>query len=114
MIYCPAGDHRGAPSRGPLVSCRVSPLAVETVQIAVLYPSFFSFTVTRTHATGEPSDATCGSPIQTKLKRSFSVILRFCASAGAARDTTISRKTETRKRMCGFLSIHRLHRFPVE
>src|SRR6185369_11056955 len=110
--YWPSGDHRGAPSRGPLVSCRVSPSAVETVQIAVLYASFFSLTVTRTNATREPSGDTCGSPIQTKLKRSFSVMLRFCASTGAARDTTMSRKTETRKRMCGFLSIHRLHRLP--
>src|ERR1700741_2544486 len=104
MRNCPSGDQRGVASRGPFVSCRVSPLAVETVQIAVLYPSFLSLTVTRTKATREPSGDTCGSPIQTKLKRSFSVILRFCASAGAARDTTMSRKTETRKRMSGFLS----------
>src|SRR5678815_79339 len=81
--YFPSGDQRGCESRGPLVSCRVSPLAVVTVQIAVLYPSFLSLTVTRTNATREPSGETCGSPIQTKLKRSFSVILRFCASAGA-------------------------------
>src|SRR6202022_2675539 len=43
--------------------------------------SFFSFTVTRTNATRDPSGETCGSPIQTKSQRSFSVILRFCAKA---------------------------------
>ena len=30
------GDHRGDVSRVPLVNCLVSPLAVETIQIAVL------------------------------------------------------------------------------
>src|ERR1044071_5331630 len=99
MTYCPSGDHRGVESRGPFVSCRVSPSAVETVQIAVLYPSFFSLTVTRTNATREPSGEICGSPIQTKLKRSFSVMLRFCARAGAASETTMISRSETRKRM---------------
>src|SRR5215213_11554899 len=102
--YFPSGDQRGVVSRGPLVSWRVSPLAVATVQIAVLYPSFLSLTVVRTNATREPSGETCGSPIQTKLKRSFSVMLRFCASAGAHRETTITRRSETRKRIFDFLS----------
>src|SRR6185369_6756151 len=97
--YFPSGDQRGVESRGPLVNWRVSPLAVVTVQIAVLYPSFLSLTVTRTNATREPSGETCGSPIQTKLNRSFSVILRFCARAGAPRKTTMIRRSETRKRM---------------
>src|SRR6185369_6428221 len=109
--YFPSGDQRGVVSRGPLVSCRVSPLAVVTVQIAVLYPSFLSLTVTRTKATREPSGETCGSPIQTKLNRSFSVMFRFCASAGAAKETTMSSRTEirterleTRMRILEFLS----------
>src|SRR4030095_1587664 len=95
-------------SRGPLVSWRVSPLAVVTVQIAVLYPSFLSLTVTRTKATREPSGETCGSPIQTKLKRSFSVMLRFSANAGAATETTIIRSSEIRRRIAGFLSVNGL------
>src|SRR6185312_9265255 len=75
-----------------------------------LYPSFFSLTVTRTNATREPSGDTCGSPIQTKLKRSFSVMLRFCAHAGAARDTTMIRKRETRKRMSCSFQVSRIRR----
>src|SRR6185503_21161162 len=87
--YFPSGDQRGVESRGPFVNWRVSPFAVATVQIAVLYPSFLSLTVTRTNATREPSGETCGSPIQTKLKRSFSVMFRFCAKAGAQTNTTM-------------------------
>src|SRR6185503_9210594 len=49
----------------------------------------------------EPSGETCGSPIQTKLKRSFSVILRFWASAGAAREKTIRTSRDTRTRKMG-------------
>src|SRR6185369_4425807 len=111
--YFPSGDQRGVVSRGPLVSCRVSPLAVVTVQIAVLYPSFLSLTVTRTKATREPSGESCGSPIQTKLNRSFSVMFRFCASAAAAKETTMRRRTETRttgretrRRILEFLSVN--------
>src|SRR5205823_11735293 len=56
----------------------------------VLYLSFLSLTVTRTNATREPSGETCGSPIQTKSQRSFSVMFRFCAgrTAIAARKIT--------------------------
>src|SRR6185503_19444181 len=100
--YFPSGDQRGCESRGPFVSWRVSPLAVVTVQIAVLYPSFLSLTVTRTNTTREPSGETCGSPIQTKLKRSFSVMFRFWASAGAAKKTTMIRSRETRRRILEF------------
>src|ERR1041384_3071508 len=39
-IDFPSGDQRGEESRGPAVSCRDSPVAVDTVQIAVSYPSF--------------------------------------------------------------------------
>src|SRR6185436_1669509 len=102
--YVPSGDQRGCESRGPFVSWRVSPLAVVTVQIAVLYPSFLSLTVTRTKATREPSGETCGSPIQTKLNRSFSVMLRFWPSAGATKETTMIRRRETRRRILEFLS----------
>jgi hypothetical protein len=49
----------------------------------VLYPSFFSFTVTRTNATRVASGDICGSPIQTKPNRSFSVMFRFAGAAGA-------------------------------
>src|SRR5467141_3465802 len=52
--------------------------------MAVLYPSFFSFTVTRTKATREPSGEICVSPAQTKLNKSFSVMFRFWAKAGTA------------------------------
>src|SRR5712692_10564531 len=58
----------------------------------VLYPSFLSFTVTRTNATRDPSGDTCGSPIQTKSQRSFSVILRFWAKAGARLATKTSKQ----------------------
>src|SRR5712691_10890086 len=51
----PSGDQRGDESLGPAVSWCDSPVAGDTVQMAVLYPSFFSFTVTRTNATREPS-----------------------------------------------------------
>src|SRR6266478_2161026 len=52
--------------------------------MAVLYPSFFSFTVTRTKATREPSGEICVSPAQTKLNKSFSVMFRLWAKAGTA------------------------------
>src|SRR6185436_17539812 len=69
--------------------------------MAVLYPSFLSFTVTRTKTTRDPSGETWGSPIQTKLKRSFSVMLRFWANAGAAREMTTTRSSEIRTRIMG-------------
>src|SRR6187431_3231169 len=109
--YFPSGDQRGCVSRGPFVSWRVSPFAVATVQIAVLYPSFLSLTVVRTNATREPSGETCGSPIQTKLKRSFSVMLRFCASAGAHSEMTIISRSETRRRILISFQSRRLRRF---
>src|ERR1041384_3031850 len=40
QMYFPSGDQRGEESRGPAVICRDSPLAVDTVHIAVSYPSF--------------------------------------------------------------------------
>src|SRR5437899_5138699 len=40
QMNLPSGDQRGEESRGPAVSCRDSPVAVDTVQIAVSYPSF--------------------------------------------------------------------------
>src|SRR5439155_8527101 len=80
----PSGDHSGELSCGPLVNrCGGSLSAVETVQIAVSYPSFFSFTLTRTKATRDPSGEICGSPIQTKSNRSFSVIPRLSAACDA-------------------------------
>src|SRR5438445_6520875 len=75
--YWPSGDQRGCESLGPAVIWRDSPVEVDTVQIAVSYPSFRELTVTRTNATREPSGATCGSAIQTKLNKSFSVMFRF-------------------------------------
>jgi hypothetical protein len=38
-------------------------------------------TVTRTNAVREPSGETCGSPIQTKSNKSFSVMGRFSAKS---------------------------------
>src|SRR5258706_7129735 len=64
--------------------------------MAVLYPSFFSFTVTRTNATREPSGETCVSPAQTKLNKSFSVMFRFCAKTGATNKAIVI-KTSTRR-----------------
>src|SRR6266850_5627514 len=61
----------------------------------VLYPSFLSLTVTRTYATREPSGEICGSPTQLKLKRSFSVMLRFCANAGAAQEAMAMKRAKT-------------------
>src|SRR6185436_16016804 len=94
--YWPSGDQRGCESLGPAVIWRDSPVAVETVQIAVSYPSLRELTFTRTKATRDPSGATCGSAIQTKLNRSRSVILRFCAWAGTTKNeiviTTNSRR----------------------
>src|SRR5258706_4445543 len=52
--------------------------------MAVLYPSFLSFTVTHTNATREPSGEICVSPAETKLNKSFSVMFRFWAKAGTA------------------------------
>src|SRR3989442_8171483 len=102
--YLPSGDQRGDESRVPLVNCLVSPFSVETSQIEVLYPSLFSFTVTFTKATREPSGATCGSAIQLKLNRSLSVMFRFCARPGVATNTVVSRKTQRTYRILNFLS----------
>src|SRR3954447_22541952 len=87
----PSRDQRGDASRGPFVIRRGSaPARVATDQIAVLYVSFFSSTVTRTNATCEPSGESCGSPIQLNLNRSFSVMLR--AEADAAMNRRRSRR----------------------
>src|SRR3954452_2183537 len=82
----PSRDQRGDASRGPFVIRRGSaPARVATDQMAVLYVSFFSSTVTRTNATCEPSGESCGSPIQLNLNRSFSVMLRAEADAAMKR-----------------------------
>src|SRR5947209_5557195 len=94
-MYFPSGDQRGDESRGPAVNCFVAPSAVETSQIAVLQPSFFSLTVTFTNATRAPSGATCGSAIQLKLNRSFSVTFLFCVNADGAKT---SAKTTSNQR----------------
>ncbi len=51
-IHLPSGDQRGCVSRFALVSrTGTSEPAVPTIHSAVSYPSFFSFTVTRTNTT---------------------------------------------------------------
>src|ERR1041384_2909248 len=67
---------------------------VLTVQIDVLYPSRLSFTVTRTKATRELSGEICGSPIQVKLNKSFSVMLRCWANAGATRTARLRARAD--------------------
>src|SRR5205807_3803956 len=103
QMYWPSGDQRGEVSLGPAVSWRDSPLAVDTVQIAVSYPSFFAFTVTRTNAIRDPSGVTCGSAIHTKLNKSFSVMFRFCPKTGVTR-IVIETMTSKRRDRIGFLS----------
>src|SRR6266478_461175 len=97
--YFPSGDQRGDESRIPFVNWCVSPVVGETVQMEVLYPSFFSFTVILTNATREPSGDICGSLTQTKPNKSFSVMLRFCARAGMAQTTMVIRRKVRRRRM---------------
>src|SRR5215831_1956853 len=97
--YCPSGDQRGDESLGPADIWRDSPLVEDTVQIAVSYPSFLAFTVTRTKAIRDPSGATCGSAIQTKLNKSFSVMFRFWACAVTNRHATVMRTSKTRCRI---------------
>src|SRR6476646_12058222 len=91
--YFPSGDQRGEESRSPFVRRWAGSVPeVGTIQIDVLYPSFFSFTVTRTNATRLPSGETWASPTQTKSKRSFSVIRRLSAAkAGRAKARIESR-----------------------
>src|SRR5262245_32823369 len=96
QMNLPSGDQRGCESLGPAVICRDSPVAVDTVQMAVLYPSFRSLTVTRRNAMREPSGETCGSAIQTKLNRSFSAMFRFCAKTGPAKRVIDTRMSSTR------------------
>src|SRR5260370_2599017 len=67
--------------------------------MAVLYPSFFSFTVTRTNATREPSGEICVSPAQTKLNKSFSVTFRFCAKTGPAHSVIVIKTSKKRDRI---------------
>src|SRR5258708_38805598 len=67
--------------------------------MAVLYPSFFSFTVTRTNATREPSGEICVSPAQTKLNKSFSVTFRFCAKAGTTHRAMVTNRSNKRDLM---------------
>lgn len=92
----PSGDHLGEESRIPLVSRYASSFPeVETAQIDVSYPSFFVLTFTRTKATFDPSGETCGSPTQTKSKRSYSVMFRFCAEIPIERTATTKTKRTT-------------------
>src|SRR5258705_10342294 len=65
----------------------------------VLYPSFFSFTTTLTNATRDPSGEIWGSLTQTKLNKSFSVILRLCAKTGQAQHTMVIRRKSRRRLM---------------
>src|SRR5688500_7880826 len=104
----PSGDQRGEVSRVPPVSCFVSPFAVETIQIAVLYPSFRSLTVTFTNATRDPSGDTCGSAIQLKLNRSLSVMFRFCPRAGQTTNTIVTQRKTRRRRIDEFPSEEKL------
>src|SRR5258708_12767443 len=67
--------------------------------MAVLYPSFFSFTVTRTNATREPSGEICVSPAQTKLNKSFSVMFRFCAKTEPAHSAIMIKTGKRRVRI---------------
>src|SRR5436190_8654104 len=94
--YFPSGDQRGWESLGPAVIWRDSPVAVDTVQMAVSYPSLRALTVTRRKATREPSGATCGSAIQTKLNKSLSVMFRFCAGAGMKQHKIVIRTSKRR------------------
>src|SRR5258707_12800754 len=52
---------------------------VATIQIEVSYPVCFSSVTTRVKTARDPSGETCGSAIQTKLNRSFSVMDRLAA-----------------------------------
>src|SRR6185503_6832905 len=98
----PSGDQRGDESRIPLVSCFASLVAVETIQMDVLYPSFLSFTVTFTNATREPSGATCGSAIQLKLNKSFSVMFLFWPNTEGTKIRIMTNANNSRRRMQGF------------
>src|SRR4029077_20894484 len=65
--------------------CRDSEPAAATVYRDDSYRFSFSFTVTRTNATADPSGEICGSAIQVNLNRSFSVMNRFdCPCVDAA------------------------------
>src|SRR5258708_26575428 len=88
----PSGDQRGCASCLPLVSrMGDSPPEVATVQIEVSYPVRFSSTTTRVKATREPSGASWGLAIQTKSKRSFSVMGRLAVGAWAATEAAMAR-----------------------
>src|SRR5579864_6721149 len=62
------------------------------IQIDVSYPSFFSFTLTRTKATRVPSGEICGSATQMKSNRSFSVMNRFGGAFCAIKEVEISKR----------------------
>src|SRR5262249_22654574 len=95
--HLPSGDQRGEESCLPSVMRRGASFPrMETLHIAVSYPSFFSLAVTLTKATRDPSGEICGSPIQLNWKISFSVMERFCAWAKTA--TTAARPSATIKR----------------
>src|SRR5258708_4365980 len=67
--------------------------------IAVLYASFFSFTVTGTKASREPSCEIWVSPALTKLNKSFSVMFRFCARAGTVSKVIVINTSKRRVRI---------------
>src|SRR5208282_2975961 len=78
----PSGDQRAWVSCLPLVSRAGASLPeVAAIQIDVSYPVRFSSVTTRVKTARDPSGETCGSAIQTKLNRSFSVMARFAALA---------------------------------
>src|SRR5712692_2759516 len=94
----PSGAQRGCASCLPLVRRMGASLPeVATIQMEVSYPVRFSSVTTRVKTTRDPSGETCGSAIQTKLNRSFSVIARFAAPGWelefwAASEVTIARR----------------------
>jgi hypothetical protein len=87
----PSGDQRGDESRGPFVISRgCEPGDAATDQIEVRYLSPFSSTFTRTNAICDPSGESCGSPIQLKRKRSFSVMFRANAATLKSKARTMT------------------------
>src|SRR6266478_4270692 len=81
----PSGDQRACMSCLPLVRRMGASLPeVATIQMEVSYPVRFSSVTTRVKTAREPSGETCGSAIQTKLNRSFSVMARSVLARLAA------------------------------
>src|SRR5438132_178149 len=79
---------------------------VATAYSDVSYRFSFSFTVTRTNATVDPSGEICGSAIQVNLKRSFSVMKRAPCARGDAVMTTRTQARAAYFFICALLSIN--------